>query len=430
MRIHFTLVAAGLAVAPSAPQQVPTRALSKPDVEYSEPFSGLASMLELRSGRVIAADSREKTLQIIDLARGTATPIGHEGAGPREWGRAMRVLRMPGDTSYIYDLPNARFLIVSPEGIPVRTISPYAEAASQRGARGGDANDAGRGGRSGGLGSDAGQGGRAFSVGGAGGASVLNATHTDALGRMYYAGFPIVMTAQGPIAVDTFPVLRQHVTSAQADTVAFLRNPPNASEFSSARGGGVAFRINAARPFESSDAWVVFPDGRVVVVRVADYHLDVIAADGRMTRGAPVRYTPVRVTEAEKREWRESRAGATMISVTGQSIPLSSLPKSDSWPEVKSPFGAANSVFAAPNGDTWVFGQRAPDDHVPVANVFDERGVLTSRVTLPRDVRPIALGVRGLYALRIDSDGLQYLQRYAVTWESCTADLAANCRAR
>jgi len=51
-------------------------------------------------------------------------------------------------------------------------------------------------------------------------------------------------------------------------------------------------------------------------------------------------------------------------------------------------------------------------------------------VTLPRDVRPIALGVRGLYALRIDSDGLQYLQRYAVTWESCTADLAANCRAR
>ena len=145
-------------------------------------------------------------------------------------------------------------------------------------------------------------------------------------GRMYYAGFPIVMTPQGPTAVDTFPVLRQRVTSAQADTVAFLRNPPNASEFSTARGGGVAFRINAARPFESSDAWVVFPDGRVVVVRVADYHLDVIAAGGRVTRGAPVRYTPVRVTEAEKREWRESRAGATMIGVTGRSIPLPSRP--------------------------------------------------------------------------------------------------------
>lgn len=429
MRILFSLVLAGLAVGSSAPQQVPTRTLSKPEVEYSEPFSGLASLLELRSGRVIAADTREKTLQIIDLASGTATPIGREGSGPREWGRAMRVLRMPGDTAYVYDLPNARFLVVSPDGTPVRTISPYAEAATQRGVRAREANDVGRVARSGGRGGDAGQTGRGFSVGGVGGASVLNATHTDALGRMYYAGFPIVMTAQGPTAADTFPLLRQRVVSAQADTLTFLRNPPNASELSAARGGGVAFRINAARPFESSDAWVVFPDGRVVVVRVADYHLDVIAADGRVTRAAPVRYTPVRVTDAEKREWRESRAAATMMSVTGQNIPLSSLPEPDSWPAMKAPF-ATNSVFAAPNGDTWVFGQRAADDHVPVANVFDERGVLLRRVTLPRDVRPIALGVRGLYALRIDSDGLQYLQRYAVTWESCTADLAANCRAR
>ena len=44
MRIHFSLLATGLAVASSAPQQVATRALSKPEVEYSEPFSGLASL--------------------------------------------------------------------------------------------------------------------------------------------------------------------------------------------------------------------------------------------------------------------------------------------------------------------------------------------------------------------------------------------------
>jgi hypothetical protein len=267
-----------------------------------------------------------------------------------------------------------------------------------------------------------------MSFGGVTGANVLNATHTDAVGRMYYAGLPIVTTAQGPTAVDTFPVLRQRVASAQVDTVTFLRNPPNASEFSSAR-GGVSYRINAMRPFESNDGWVVFPDGRVVVVRVADYHLDVIAADGRVTRGAPVRYTPVRVTDAEKREHRESRAGATMMTATGQSIPMSSFPEPDSWPEVKSPF-AANGVFAAPNGDTWVFRQRAAADHVPVADVFDERGVLVGRVALPRDVRVIALGVRGVYALRIDNDGLQYLQRYAMTWESCTAELAVNCRVR
>jgi hypothetical protein len=413
-RISFA--AAGLAVASWAPQQLPTRTLGKPDVEYSEPFSGVASVLELQSGRVIVADTREKTLQIIDLTSGAAKPIGREGSGPREWGRAMRALRMPGDTAYIYDLSNARFLIVGPDGTPVRTFSPYAEAAQRAGGRVGDGNDAGRGGRSGGRGGTAGRGGETFSIGSVTGASVLIATQTDAQGRMYFAGFPVVMTAQGPTAADTFPLLRQLVTSTKADTVAFLRNPPNASEFSAARGGGVAFRINNARPFESSDAWVAFPDGRVVVVRVADYHLDIVLPDGRVTRGAPVRYTPVRVTEAEKREWRESRAGATMISVTGQSIPLSTFPEPESWPGAKSPF-AANSVFAAPNGDTWVFRQRAADDHVPVADVFDQHGVLVSRVTLPRGVRPISFGARGLYALRTDADGLQYLQRYAKAWE-------------
>jgi len=58
MRILFSLVLAGLAVGSSAPQQVPTHTLSKFGVEYSEPFYGLVSLLDLttadRADRVVA----------------------------------------------------------------------------------------------------------------------------------------------------------------------------------------------------------------------------------------------------------------------------------------------------------------------------------------------------------------------------------------
>ena len=429
MRLSVTFaVAAWLFLAPIATQQVPTRALRAPDAEFADPFSGIVAVLEIRDGRVIVADNRDRTLQLIDFSTKTATPIGRMGAGPGEWIRPLRLLRMPGDTTFIYDMGNSRYLVVAPDGRAVRTYSPFADAAVRgRGVAPPPNTDDGRG-RSGG----AGRGGEAgltmntLASGGLTTATVLTATQTDRTGRVYYTGFPVTAAARGVGAVDTFPLVRQMLTSSIADTIVWLRNPPNASEISGTTG---AFRINAMRPFESSDAWVAFPNGRVVIVRGADYHLDAIQPNGSVTRGAPVPYTPIRVTEADKRQWRDARTGATVTTPSGQVVPLANLPDPDSWPDRKSPF-AANSVFGAPNGEVWVFRQRAADDRIPSADVFDARGALVARVTLPADTRPIALGLRGVYAIRTDADGLQYLQRYAMTWERCTTDLAENCRTR
>jgi hypothetical protein len=95
---------------------------------------------------------------------------------------------------------------------------------------------------------------------------------------------------------------------------------------------------------------------------------------------------------------------------------------------VKSPF-PTGSVWAAPNGDTWVFRSRAANDRVPAADVFNARGQLMGRILLPEGTRVVGLGARGVYATRTDADDLQYLQRFALAWESCTPDLAENCRA-
>lgn len=69
--------------------QVATRVLGKPDIEYREPFTAISGLRELRDGRVIVYDARDKTLQPIDLARGIATAVGRTAQG-RESGPTHR----------------------------------------------------------------------------------------------------------------------------------------------------------------------------------------------------------------------------------------------------------------------------------------------------------------------------------------------------
>jgi hypothetical protein len=54
---------------PALAQNVPTRTLSKPDAEYSEPFTMIAGVRELKDGRVIAIDPRDKTVQSWSTSR-------------------------------------------------------------------------------------------------------------------------------------------------------------------------------------------------------------------------------------------------------------------------------------------------------------------------------------------------------------------------
>ena len=76
MRRTLTLLAGAtlISAAPVA-AQAPLKTLTKPDVEYAEPFTQINGVRELRDGRVIVADVREKTVQIVDLKAGTAQKV-------------------------------------------------------------------------------------------------------------------------------------------------------------------------------------------------------------------------------------------------------------------------------------------------------------------------------------------------------------------
>ena len=412
----------------AAAQQVPTKTLARPAAEYAEPFSQLNSARELKDGRLIVSDLRDKTLQLIDLTAGRTTPIGREGSGPTEWGLPTRVLAMPGDSTYVVDLLNSRFLVVAPDGRAVKTFSPAAEEAMQTVTRGGAGGDA-RGGAGGPI--------RMMGLGG----GLLGARWTDSRGRMYFTGMPIAFGPDGqPQQVDSVPILRQSPGAASHDTVAYVKVAAGSASVSGGR-NNMQFRIGGGRPFENGDDWTVFPDGRVAIARVTGYRVDIVQPNGQVVRGTPVRYTPVRVTEADKQQWRDAQRNRTMISMTaderGGGAPQRSVQTGASsgavdepaeWPEVKSPF-ATGSVWAAPSGETWVVRSRAANDRVPVADVFDVRGRLVGRVVMPAGIRVVGLGARGVYAVRTDEDDLQYLQRYALQWENCSPELAENCRA-
>lgn len=385
------LVSAAIAAPLGA--QAPLKTLSKPDIEYAEPFTLITGIRELRDGRVIAADAREKTVQLIDLKTGTAAKIGREGSGPGEFALPMRLLGLPGDTSAVYDPLNRRYLLIGPDG----KVGAFASYEAQEGtpAR----------------------------------VRISIPRFIDARGRLYSVGPSFNINPTGPTSsADSAPILRLDRTTKKTDTVAFIRIPPVTVTTSGGGGGqNVSVRAGGGNPFAATDDWAVLPDGRVAVLRVKDYHVDWYAPNGQRTSGPAIAFDKIKVTDEDKKQYRErsaSGAAGTAIVMSqrvgpgGASSSASvgaptnvQLPEPTDWPDVKPPF-TANAAIGAPNGQVWVLRTRSAKDKIPTYDVFDASGKVVSRVALPADTRLIGFGNGTVYLARSDEDDLQYLQRY------------------
>lgn len=442
----------------AAAQQVKTRTLAKPESEYTEPFSSLSALIELKDGRVVAADLRDKTLQAIDLRSGRATPIGREGAGPQEWNTITALFGWRGDSIVANDFGNGRYLVIGPDAKPVRTFitegdGPVVLGGPADAARGSAGRGAGAGSAGGGAGGRGGDGGR---VGGGrvvegppggrgglgGGLSLGIASASDARGRLYSQGMAITFDKDHNLVPgDSAPILRLDPATQKVDTVAFVNLAKDAAS-GSARGDGrggqtVEIRMGSTAAYPAADDWTVFRDGTVAILRVADYHVEYVRPNGRRVVGRPIPYTPVRVGEAEKQEWREALKSATPIVRTigdgarGGPIPRPNLAQEpSSWPATKPPFLAGRrspAAIAAPNGDLWVVRTRAANDRIPTIDVFNAEAQLIGQIVLPERTRLVGLGAKGVYTARVDEDDLQYLQRHALQWTGCAPEVKEIC---
>jgi hypothetical protein len=399
LRSSAAVACAGTFVAALAHAQVPVKSLTKAEAEFAEPFSGVVAARELRDGRLLVADSKEKSVMAIDLAKQTSAKVGREGSGPTEYGIPSALFALPGDSSAIFDPLNSRYLLVAPDGKPVTTwridAPPPAPTGDGRGAM--------------------------IALGGIG---MTPPRAVDAKGNLYFEGTSLVMGPNGPTSVDSAPVMRYNRTTKATDTITYVKLPANNAQISSTGGGNtrnVSVRIGTRAPFAARDGWTVLPNGTVVVARVKDYHLDVFTAANQKASGPAVAFTAVKVGNAEKQEYRESLKNANVVGImrtndngNTRTQAMTQPPPAqepESWPDVKPPFSSTN-VYARPNGEVWVARSRPASDDVPRYDVF-VNGRLTSQVTLPRKTRLLGFGSgNAIYTVRSDEDDLQYVQRF------------------
>ncbi len=384
---HYALALALLAPALGAQ---PVRTLAKADAEFDEPFTRINGIRELRDGRVVVTDVRDKTISLVDFKAGTARKVGREGSGPREYGLPMSLHALPGDTSAVYDPFNSRFLLVTPAGEPGEFLRlPTSTTTS-----------------------------------GPGGATMVSMTpprYTDASGRFYMQGAGVSVVNGEPRTADSLPILRVDRATKRTDTLGYVPQPKENIQTTGGN-GRMQVRMGMANPFAARDEWVVTPDGRVGILRANGYRLDWVAPQRR--QGPAIAHQPIKVSEGHKQQWRDQQKNATAVMITNNNGRMSassgspgaagfSIPEPSNWPEYLPPFlGSGQSILAAPNGQVWVARTRAANDNLPVYDVIDATGSVAMKVALPAQTRVIGFGNGVVYTVRTDEDDLQYLQRY------------------
>ena len=402
--LRATLVAnagalAGVAavLASIAPQEPPIRTLARPDVEYAEPFSCVSGFRELSDGRVIVADVKEKTVQLIDMRAGTARRIGQQGQGPGEWSTPSALFALPGDTTILLDPQNQRFLTILPNGTVGKTFTV-----------------------------DLGGGGRGF-----GAMMGTRPRGVDQSGRLYYQGSSFVYRQDGPpTAADSAPVIRYDRRTSKVDTLMWMQLPKSDVQ-ASGTANNASIRITGPNPLAPQPMWAVGPDGRVVIVHAEPYQVEWVNGSTR-TRGAAIPYVRRAVAEADKapiptpdcsvtisfgdggggsgRAGVVRQATTTAMSTSGRGA----APPRDDWPATMPPFAARfGDPRVAPTGELWVPRSRGAND-APTYDVFDSAGKLTRRIAMPRGTRLLGFGAGTVYAYRMDEDDLVYLQRYRI----------------
>jgi hypothetical protein len=402
-----------LAAVPAAVLAQQPRALPAPEATFEEPFSQVTGLRELSNGRVLVADARDKTFQLLDLSAGTASAIGREGNGPGEYALPFRVLPARGDTTFLFDMGNQRYLVIAPDGKPNGEFRQEEEAPppSRPDAAGGRQ-----------VGQPAGP---AIRIG------VSFPRTSDGMGRIYFEGPAFGPGPDGrPVPTDSVALLRYDRAAKRTDTLTYIRVPKPISNISGSQ-GNVRVSMQPPNPLLPRDEWAVFPDGRVAVVRSPEYRVDWVMPNLSRVAGRPIAFTPIRMTDADKREEealrQRARQNAMAISVSSgnagtqrsvQMGPGANAPPLEpltDWPATKPPFRSGQpSVWARPNGELWVRRTEPAGAKGTLYDVINAQGAVTHQVRIGDGLNLVGFGNGTVYTTKADEDDLLYLQRHRI----------------
>jgi len=229
---------------------------SKPVWTSPIEFTELYWVRELSDGRLIVPDPGEGAIRLVGADGRLLGTIGRRGGGPQEFQIPLHPLALPGDSTLINDRDQQRFLLIGPDGKPVRTI-PWPTLP---------------------LGGD----------------GLRDQVRSDGRGNLY---FP--RSSFQPDQVNT-PILRWNVSSGRIDSVQVVGMAKRVRSKTTID-GHEAYSTRVV-PYDEGDVWGVAPNGAVAVVRPREYLLEWRAMDGAIHRGTPIPYDGVPVTPAERTE--------------------------------------------------------------------------------------------------------------------------------
>jgi hypothetical protein len=362
--------------------------LAAPDRRLDEPFSQIAPghLRELSDGRLIVIDSRDRTIQMVDLERGTTRSLGAEGSGPREFLAPVRSYGIGRDSTLVFDQQNQRYLLLGPNGSALTTIRPTV----------------------------------ARSIGGRNVTSFVPARASDDAGRLYIESPAIGLRGDRVERADSAAILRVDWRNGRVDTLTFVRTIP---VMTSVLRGQTTVSIGGGNPLAPRDEWTVFPNGRVAIVRHDPYRVDYIEPNGERRVSPPLPFTRERLTDADKAAEEERRA-RMQRSLAQRTITLPNgavlqpgntgeLPPLRDWPEWRPPFRSGlQSVLPGPNGELWIARLQPAPARGALYDVVGAEGRLARKVRLGSGELLVGLGARSVYTATADDDGLLYLRRH------------------
>ena len=353
----------GATTFPLSAQAIPTWNLSDRLAKSDEEFDNITGVRELSDGRLIILDVG---FYLANLTKGIGARIGRSGDGPGEYRLPRRLFAFRGDTTAYLDFARpGRLQFILPSGALRGSIE--LKAASD----------------------------------------VREPEIADSLGRLYSER----RRMKGPRAFrDTLDIVRWSAGGTRIDTVG-RRNGVGVY-------GVKPLNNRPVPPFSTTEQWTVAPDGRVAVVAVNPYRVTFFGRDGSLTLGPALPVEKVRVTGAHRSAWRDEKREPipSLLSMYGGPLTPTWRRRSaeevepPSWPQFLPPFLPGAASFG-PDGMLWI-QRTTPDPAFLSIDILDRGGKLIGRLVLPEGRKFIGHGKEGVYLVRIDDDGLQYIEHY------------------
>lgn len=368
MRPWFAACAAAI-ISTAASAQQALDLTGRPVASIAEPFTKISGVRELSPTLAIVTDNMEAKVVAADFARGAVKQIGGKGRGPNEYQYPSPPIPAP-DGAYIFDTFQKRAIVVGRNGaiVAMKMLPDDARLSQVRGA--------------------------------------------DAQGRFYFEGSEFDPNT-GRFA-DSLPVVRWDPATNKVESIARVWG---GGRVIIQRGGSPASLAREITPFPHLDAWAVYPDGHLALLRHEPFRIDRVSANGAVTRGAPVPVQAINVTATERAWYRERNTPGRMTAgmIGGGAGPQSAGPQWEDahFPPTMPPFIAAD-VIASPDGQLWVPRSFTSSDKTRRYDIYDGDGKTIGSATLRPNARVVGFGAKSVYVARVNpDDDLVYLDKYS-----------------